>query len=198
VVQASSSQLASPEIKDAATSTIDLPPNGIYLGVFRRKQILDGLEKTPEVDKEEWVTNGFEAAKKTIEMMRNTFKAIAPADLVQVYIDVGAGGKASSDALWKAFGAETIKVMQGGAHLLAVLWESAWNQGSGEDTVGTTKALTDKEAMAIVADEDFCPSMSVDAIGSILKSPTDPSPAGKATARGKRANTSSARAHRKK
>ena len=162
-----------------------------------RKQILDGLEKTPVVEKDEWVANGFEAAKKTIAMMRDTFKDIPPADLVQAYIDVGAGGKASSDALWKAFGTDTIKVMQGGAHLLAVLWESAWNQGKGETNVGSTKALTQEEAMAIVADEGFCPSMSVDAIGSILKRPAGSPPPGNAT-RGKRVNTPSARARRKK
>ena len=142
-----------------------------------RQQILDGLEKTPKVKKEELVNNGFEAAKATIELMRNTFKAIPPPKLVQAYINVGAGGKATSDALWKSFGTATIKVMQGGAHLLAVLWESAWNQGSGEGNVRSTAALTQKAAMAIVAEQDFCPSMSVDAIGSILKKPTDAAPA---------------------
>jgi hypothetical protein len=136
-----------------------------------RKQILDGLLKTPKAEEKEWASSGFEAAKATIELMRNTFRAIAPPKLVQAYINVGTGGKASSDALWKAFGTATIKVMQGGAHLLAVLWESAWNQGAGERNVRSTGALTQKAAMAIVADEDFCPSMSVDAIGSILKRP---------------------------
>jgi hypothetical protein len=123
-----------------------------------RKEILNGLQATPTVSSSEWASNGFEAAKKTIELMRNTFAAIPPAELVQAYIDVGKGGKASSDALWKAYGKATIKVMQGGAHLLAVLWESAWNAGDGEDNISSTAALTQDEAMAIVADPEFCPS----------------------------------------
>lgn len=99
-----------------------------------RKQILDGLETTPKADEKEWVSDGFEAAKATIELMRNTFQVIPPPNLVQAYINLGPGGKASSDALWIAFGTATIKVMQDGAHLLAVLWESAWNQGNGKAT----------------------------------------------------------------
>jgi hypothetical protein len=136
-----------------------------------REDILAGLESTPKVAKSEMITSGFEAARKTIEMMRNTFKAIPPMDLVQAYVDVGKGGKASSDALWKAFGRKTISVMQGGAHLLAVLWESAWAAGDGEKNVKATRALTQAEAMAIVEDPDFVPSMTVDQIGSILKRP---------------------------
>ncbi len=151
-----------------------------------RKQILDGLEKTPEVEEAEWVSNGFAAAKATIQLMRNTFRAIPPPKLVQAYIDVGQGGKASSDALWKAFGTATIKVMQDGAHLLAVLWESAWNQGGGETKVRSTAALTQKQAMAIVSDENFCPSMSVDAIHSILKRPTREAPVPPGRARKKK------------
>jgi hypothetical protein len=115
------------------------------------------------------ITSGFQAARKTIELMRSTFKQIPPQKLVQVYVDVGKGGKASSDALWKAFGKKTISVMQDGAHLLAVLGESAWAAGDGEKNVRATRALTQDEAMAIVTDPDFVPSVTVDKIGAILK-----------------------------
>jgi hypothetical protein len=134
-----------------------------------RQEILDGLMKTPKAAKDEMITSGFQAARKTIELMRSTFKQIPPQKLVQVYVDVGKGGKASSDALWKAFGKKTISVMQDGAHLLAVLWESAWAAGDGEKNVRATRALTQDEAMAIVTDPDFVPSVTVDKIGAILK-----------------------------
>jgi hypothetical protein len=134
-----------------------------------RKEILDGLKKTPTATKDEMITTGFEAARKTIDLMRSTFELIPPDKLVQAYVNVGRGGKASSDALWKAFGKKTISVMQDGAHLLAVLWESAWASGDGETNVRSTRALTKERAMTIVTDSEFAPSMTIDKIGSILK-----------------------------
>jgi hypothetical protein len=53
----------------------------------------------------------------------------------------------------------------------SVLWESAWEVGSGETKVKSLRALTQDEAMAIVSDPDFLPSMSVDQIGASLKKP---------------------------
>jgi hypothetical protein len=134
-----------------------------------REEILDGLKKTPKATKEEMVTTGFEAARKTIDLMRSTFKSIPPESLVQAYVEVGKGGKASSAVLWKAFGKKTISVMQDGAHLLAVLWESAWAAGDGEKNVRETRALTEDEAMTIVMDPEFVPSTTIDKIGAILK-----------------------------
>jgi hypothetical protein len=136
-----------------------------------REEILSGLMRTPKAKKNEQITNGFEAAQKTIEMMRDVFKQIPPMDMVETYVDVGKGGKASSDALWAAYGQKTINVMKQGAHLLAVLWESAWEIGSGETKVRSLRALTQDEAMTIVTDPDFLPSMTVDKIGANLKKP---------------------------
>ena len=136
-----------------------------------RQDILESLQRTPKAKKSEQITNGFEAARKTIDMMRNVFELIPPMDMVQTYVDVGKGGKASSDALWDAYGQKTINVMKQGAHLLAVLWESAWQVGGGETKVRSLRALTPDQAMAIVSKPDFLPSMTVDKIGAILKRP---------------------------
>ena len=47
------------------------------------------------------------------------------------------------------------KCMQDGAHLLAVLWQSAWVAGDGDHTIPASalKALTQKKAMKICQDE---------------------------------------------
>lgn len=143
-----------------------------------RVQILAALKKTARVGASEAVGTGKEAAERTVELMRNTFKAIAPADLVQAYIDVGHGGKACSDALWNAFGQETMQVMQAGAHLVGVLWESAWSLGDGETKVKSLAALDETAAMDIVKDPQFLPSKTIADIGAELGAAvTAPSPA---------------------
>ena len=134
-----------------------------------RTKILDGLDKVPVVKKSEWISSGREAAKLTIELMRNTFELLPPADIVETYIKVGKGGKAASDALWAKFGGRTIKAMQDGTHLIAVLWESAWSAGGGDSKIKRTSALTEKQAMAIVKPADFLPSMSIGTIGKVLR-----------------------------
>jgi len=139
--------------------------------VEHRAEILEGLKRTPKVKQNELITNGFDAARKTIEMMRDVFRQIPPMDMVQTFVDVGKGGKASSDALWKAYGQKTINVMKQGTHLLAVLWESAWEVGGGETKVRSLRALTEDEAMEVVTDPEFLPSLTVDKIGAVLKRP---------------------------
>jgi hypothetical protein len=134
-----------------------------------RDKILDGLKRTPPVKKAEWITSGREAAERTIGLMQDTFALMPPEDIVSTYVHVGKGGKAASDALWKKFGTSTIKAMQDGTHLIAVLWESAWAVGNGESNVRRSSALTQKEAMAIVQPEDFLPSMTIGTIGKILR-----------------------------
>lgn len=134
-----------------------------------RMQILDGLKKVPAVKKSEWISSGREAAKLTIELMRNTFELLPPPDIVETYIKVGKGGKAASDALWSKFGTKTIRAMQDGTHLIAVLWESAWATGGGDGKIKHTSALSQDEAMAIVKPEKFLPSMSIGSVGKILR-----------------------------
>ena len=134
-----------------------------------RTDILAGLKKTPKVKRTERIKTGFEAAQKTIELMRNTFNLIPPPKLVQTYIDVGKGGKPATDAMWKAYGKQTVSVMQDGAHLTALLWESAWEVGQGEANVTSTAALTQDAAMEIVSDPEFVPSTTIDKIGKLLK-----------------------------
>jgi hypothetical protein len=134
-----------------------------------REKIFDGLKATPKVKEQELIDTGFDAAKQTIALMRRTFNAIAPAELVQAYIDVHGGGAKASAALWKAYGTKTIDVMEGGAHLLAVLWESAWRAGDGETKVKTTAALSEGKAMKVVQNPDFLPSKTVGEIKALLK-----------------------------
>jgi hypothetical protein len=117
------------------------------------------------------INNGFEAAKRTIDMMRKTFNSIPPIDIVEEFAGFDGKPKARAEHLWKKFGKKTIGVMQSGSHLLAVLWESAWALGEGETRITSVRALREAEAMKICADPDFLPSVTIDRIGSLLDKP---------------------------
>jgi hypothetical protein len=135
-----------------------------------RKEILKGLDKTPKAAKDDLVANGFDAAQRTIALMRLAFKEIAPTKLVNAYVQhKQKAGRA--DAFWKLFGTPTIKCMQAGTHLLAVLVQNAWRLGDGEKKVKSLAALTQKRAMEICRSEDFLRSYMIGQIGEQLHRP---------------------------
>ncbi len=134
-------------------------------------EILASLKKTRKTTKEEMISNGSEAAQLTISLMRRTFTAIAPIDIVEAFATFNGRPKERAAHLWSKFRKKTLGVMQDGTHTLAVLWESAWEAGNGETTMPAAKALTQKKAMAICQDENFLPSKSINQIGAILRRP---------------------------
>ncbi|MBM3095644.1 hypothetical protein GFB56_33550 [Ensifer sp. T173] len=140
------------------------------ISAFREK-VLAGLLNTPKTEAEEMITTGFEAAKLTVEMMRKTFTSIPPMAVVNEFGSFLGKPKERAEHLWRKFGNKTVKNMQSGAHLLAVLWESAWAVGNGDTNVTSTAGLTKDQAMAICADFDFIPSVSISRIGALLKPP---------------------------
>ena len=133
-----------------------------------RQNILDGLQKTRKATARELIGSGMDAARKTVELMQATFAAIPPADIVQVFVEFGKGKQGRAAFMWDRFGDATIKAMQNGAHLLAVLWEGAWVAGAGETTMASPRAVRQDEAMGICAARDFLLSLSIDQIGARL------------------------------
>jgi hypothetical protein len=138
-----------------------------------RDKILAGLTATPKVKAAELIQTGFEAAKATIGMMREVFQRIPPRKIVQFYIDSDTKPKQLAEDMWEEFGEGTIECMRDGVHLLAVLWQSAWVLGNGDQTIAASalKALTQQKAMKICQDEDFLPSLPVSKIGDVLQQP---------------------------
>jgi hypothetical protein len=134
-------------------------------------KILAGLAQTPKAAKTEKIKNGNEAAIATIGMMRSVFNRLPPMAIVDAFIAFDGKPKDRPAYMWKKFGKATIKAMQSGSHLLAVLWENAWALGEGETRVASTAGLTHKRAMTVCAKTDFLPSYTVDQIGAHLKHP---------------------------
>ena len=162
--------------KKAGTSEVKHIPLGVGLHAAyeddmvnsHRKEILAGLDKSPSVHKAEYLTSGFDAAKSTIDLMRKTFKALPPEEMLQTFLDAKKNDEDTTEAFWDRYGDGTIAAMQDGTHLLAVIWESAWVAGGGEDKKRDTSALEPDQAMAICAPADFLPSCTIVNVGQFL------------------------------
>jgi hypothetical protein len=102
--------------------------------------------------------------------MRQTFDTIAPAEIVKAFLAGKDGAASVPAAFWSKFGARTVKVMQGGTHLLAVLWESAWARGGGEPNVTSVDNITERRAKKIYEDPDFVPSCYINEIAGVIAS----------------------------
>ncbi|MEN3348402.1 MAG: hypothetical protein V7632_2037 [Bradyrhizobium sp.] len=133
-----------------------------------RKEILTGLNKTPAVEAPERVDSGFEAAKATIDLMRKTFEALPPTNMLRDYLAATKSHQDTKAMFWSKYGPGTVTAMQDGTHLLAVLWESAWVAGGGESKDRDTSAIEPQQAMDICAAADFLPSCSIAQIGDQL------------------------------
>jgi len=133
-----------------------------------RQKILSGLGQTSKATAAELVNNGQEAALRTIELMRKTFRRIPPANIVDAFVRFGKSKARRADSFWKQFGQPTIQCMQDGTHLLGVLWESAWKIGDGEHKLDETLTLTEDRAMKICADRGFLPSCTINEIGKLI------------------------------
>jgi len=133
-----------------------------------RKSILSALDKTRPVQKTDYVGSGQEAAALVIRLMSDTFARIPPHDIVKAYLKLS-DKKSSGTELWKAFGKDTMDVMQDGVRTLAILWESAWDLAQAEARKPSGPTLTGKQAMAICARDTFLPSCGIDKIKPYLK-----------------------------
>ena len=75
--------------------------------------------------------NGKDAAKFVLQLMKNTVDLLPPEEILDVWRT--AKGRGKFDKLWDALGDRTIQCISAGSHGLAVLWESAWKHGGGDN-----------------------------------------------------------------
>ena len=84
------------------------------------------------------ITTGAEAARRTIEMMRNIRNNIlSPEEIIDVWREVRYHGP-DYQTMWQKLGVKTGKCMAEGALLLASLWQSAWRVGNGDQHINTS------------------------------------------------------------
>ncbi|MCA1815211.1 MAG: hypothetical protein LC746_02165 [Acidobacteria bacterium] len=118
------------------------------------------------------VAGGREAARRTVAMMQSTFDRVKPARLVKFYDDALKANKSKSEilgALWDKFGKDTVAVMSDGCRLLALLWESAWAEGVGDQKIKTLTELDRGDLVACYKPRTFLTSYLLTEIGAHLK-----------------------------
>jgi len=77
------------------------------------------------------VTAGHDAGVACVELMRRSARRLPPTRICEVYENLGGGkSQATLQGLWKALGDDTIACLADGARTLAMLWASAYRQGS--------------------------------------------------------------------
>jgi hypothetical protein len=125
---------------------------------------------------------GHAAAVAVVTLMQQTFSAIAPKDIIAEFVRIEDQKPAArADALWDALGEDKIKVMADGAIGLAQLWDSAWKEGDGDNTISNLGEIDESTLETLYQNPEFLPSKTLDQIGPILKG--DPAPAPPAQAR---------------
>jgi hypothetical protein len=75
--------------------------------------------------------NGKDAAKFVLQLMKSTVDLLSPEEVLEVWRNSKGQGK--FDRMWDELGPRTIQTIAAGSHALAVLWESAWKHGQGND-----------------------------------------------------------------
>lgn len=116
------------------------------------------------------VTGGHGAAVSVIELMRTTVTAIPPEQLVQAYNE-GTGPKDRIERLWDGFGAATMDAMAAGALRLASIWESAWTEGQGAQSVQDLGAISEDALRRLYQQTSFLKSLTLEEMIPLLGEP---------------------------
>ena len=116
------------------------------------------------------VSGGQEAGYAVIELMRRTRDTIDPMEVVNVFGEARENRENGAEALWARFETETRDVIADGCRVLAMLWESAWREGTQGQTIDPDRlrAAPAARLMELYSDQNFLPSVSLDEIAAHL------------------------------
>jgi hypothetical protein len=116
------------------------------------------------------VRGGQDAAFAIVELMRRTRNRIDPIALIEAYAGSLRGDGDASEVLWNRFGTATRDAIADGCRVLAMLWDSAWHEGSGQvigdDLLGDIPV---SELIALYTDQLFVPSLPLDEVARVLR-----------------------------
>jgi hypothetical protein len=128
---------------------------------------VDKILSTPP--KPALVTGGHAAAVAVVALMQKTFAAVAPKKIIAEFLKAADEKPAArADAMWTALGVDTIGVMADGAICLAQLWDSAWQEGGGDEHIRDLDEISEQALETLYQDPNFLPSRTLNTIGPLL------------------------------
>lgn len=131
-------------------------------------EILEGIaHRLKGVKAEADVKGGHGAAVAVIGLMRSTIESMPPEELVQTYNE-GTGPKDRIERLWSGFGDRTLDAMAAGALRLASIWESAWAEGQGAQSVQDLGAIGEDVLRQLYQRTSFLKSLTLEEMIAVL------------------------------
>jgi hypothetical protein len=103
--------------------------------------------------------SGHDAAVATVDVMRLCFATISVDAIVATYVR-------DKKQLWNEFGEKTVHVLANGSRALAMIWESAWKQGTNKIT--KLSPIDTDALIELYEDKSWAPSMTLDLIDPVL------------------------------
>src|SRR5438045_8733516 len=104
------------------------------------------------------IKRGHGAAVAVVQLMKDTFDTIQPKDIVDKFVTVkDQKPRQIAEALWDKFGDDTIEVISEGCRFLAMIWDSAWNEGGGH--LNQLDEILEDTLIKIYEKKPFFPSM---------------------------------------
>ncbi|WP_018310433.1 hypothetical protein [Cupriavidus sp. UYPR2.512] len=115
--------------------------------------------------------SGAQVARATIELMHDAARTLPPQEILDAYEDAGGGTVvATLEAMNETLAEPTAKLLAEGARYLALLWDSAWADGEGEEFAESDLvALEPKAVRARYIKSNFLPSLMLEEIAEALK-----------------------------
>jgi hypothetical protein len=118
------------------------------------------------------VSTGRDAGIATLELMDKVANILSPSELADIFENNG-GFENSKNAFmqvfWEATKTQTGQVMALGARYLAMIWDSAWEQGGGDTNRQSELGLRNRDNLkSFYEDPKFVQSYTIDEIGPIL------------------------------
>lgn len=127
-------------------------------------EMMEGVvSESGQMDQLDVVTGGQEAGFAIIELMKRSKDRISPMAVVETFAESLEDQENINDTLWTAFGEETQKVIADGSRVLAMLWDSAWQEGNWDNISDNQLSIVPANSLKLrYQRQDFLPSLSLD------------------------------------
>jgi len=134
---------------------------------YHAVELHDGLKRLVPKSSVAGIKGHHNAAAKVVELMLKTFDILPPSKIVERFKQVSPNQKPKpiANALWDSFSTETVEVMANSCRYLAMLWESAWREGGGNNTLAGAGAFQKPKLMGLYGKKSFLESCTLFTIG---------------------------------